>query len=888
MSHTLRTVMQSGHRKPRAIVAVWTAAVVAAGAVVAVAATGDSPPALAFQQAGHWVYNGTIGALFHVDGGTKQVDAKADGVEGSAGSTALQGDRDVFLVSGSKAVVFGKSTLSVDTSYDLDGTGEPVGIEVVGGPYAVYRDPGTVVRFGKPLTTVKAGGPLADPVATPDGTVWLQRRDSGEFCRLSRGENALGCAGKVPDGHRGGLAVVGDRAVFVDTSAGYASTLDKSGLGASVDLNVDLPDDARIASHEVGGRLPVLDPQRSTLLLADVSGVGSGRPAATVLPVALDAGEYSSPVSSTSAVSLVDYTRNRLLTFDSQGNAKSTTPLAGTGKAKISRGEDGRVYVDDPAGEHVLVVDGDGAVTSVDIVGKDVPTAPNEPLPPPDFLPPPQQPQPPQQPLSVNQPVVPVAPEAPQTPEEPVVPPAAPADVQAQPGNQEVTVSWGAPSGAVSGYRISWRSVSGGGSSGETTVAGNQTSAKIAQLKNGAVYVFTVLAENSAGRGPGADSPEAKPSSDTPGEPKDLKATAGADGTVSLTWTKASGEGNTITEYSVTATGSDRSTVAAAKSSAAQVVVPAGKLQVGLAYTFTATATNDLGLTGAESSPSAAVTPYQPAAAPGTPTATAGDRSLAVAWTAPDLGGGDLVGYEVSAPGLTTQTTTTPSATFTGLTNSTAYTFTIHAITRERGRTSGPTATGANATATGTPGTTPSVQLVSATSSGDRQITATVAVDDHGSGQVTCQVILNGAERWRGACGGTQGITIGGLDYATNYDVYVQPSNSFGLGPVSGHLGARTNDPPPPPRTAEVAKGAATTQSNCSSNCYFIRVALRNFAPNSTVAVHCNSTVDGDYYTYSAKVNASGASDTNVCYFGYGGKQVWVVADGVTSNRVTW
>src|SRR4051812_1048392 len=205
-------VMLSGHRKPRAIVAVWTAAVVAAGAVVVVAATGDSPPALAFQQAGHWVYNATVGALFHVDGGTKQVDAKVDGVEGSPGASALQGDRDVYLVSGSKAVVFGKSTLTVDTKVDLDGSGEPVGIEVVGGPYVVYRGPGTVVRFGKPLTTVKVGGPLAEPVATPDGTVWLQREDSGQFCRLPRGESGLGCAGKVPDGHRGGLAVVGEQA----------------------------------------------------------------------------------------------------------------------------------------------------------------------------------------------------------------------------------------------------------------------------------------------------------------------------------------------------------------------------------------------------------------------------------------------------------------------------------------------------------------------------------------------------------------------------------------------------------------------------------------------------------------------------------------------------
>ncbi|MBY8853929.1 fibronectin type III domain-containing protein, partial [Saccharothrix sp. MB29] len=88
-------------------------------------------------------------------------------------------------------------------------------------------------------------------------------------------------------------------------------------------LDVPLPDDARVAAHGVRGRLPVLDPKRNTLLLADVSGLGTKKSVAPVLPVALEAGEYSAPVSSQDAVILLDLTRKRLLTFGPDGQRKA-------------------------------------------------------------------------------------------------------------------------------------------------------------------------------------------------------------------------------------------------------------------------------------------------------------------------------------------------------------------------------------------------------------------------------------------------------------------------------------------------------------------------------------------------------------------------------------
>jgi hypothetical protein len=73
-----------------------------------------------------------------------------------------------------------------------------------------------------------------------------------------------------------------------------------------------------------------------------------------------------------------------------------------------------------------------------------------------------------------------------------------------------------------------------------------------------------------------------------------------------------------------------------------------------------------------------------PATTPGAPTsvsATAGNAQSVVSWTAPaSTGGATITGYTVtSSPGSRTCTTASTSCTVTGLTNGTAYTFTVTA-----------------------------------------------------------------------------------------------------------------------------------------------------------------------------------------------------------------
>jgi hypothetical protein len=108
----------------------------------------------------------------------------------------------------------------------------------------------------------------------------------------------------------------------------------------------------------------------------------------------------------------------------------------------------------------------------------------------------------------------------------------------------------------------------------------------------------------------------------------------------------------------------------------------------GTAYTFTVSATNAVG-TGPASAQSSAVTPTAPTA-PAAPTgvsATAGNAQAVVSWTAPSNGGSAITSYTVTPfVGGTAQSPMTvsgsppaTSATVTGLTNGTAYTFTVSA-----------------------------------------------------------------------------------------------------------------------------------------------------------------------------------------------------------------
>jgi hypothetical protein len=173
-----------------------------------------------------------------------------------------------------------------------------------------------------------------------------------------------------------------------------------------------------------------------------------------------------------------------------------------------------------------------------------------------------------------------------------------------------------------------------------------------------------------------------------PAAPGSVTATAG-DQSATVTWTAPANGGSPITSYTVTPyVGTAAQTPTVVTGSPPATTTTLTGLTDGTTYTVAVSATNGVG-TGPASAMSAPFTPVAPAvpAVPANVTATAGNQSATVSWTAPANGGSPITMYTVT-PYLSgvaqppTQVAGSPpatTATVTGLTNGSSYTFTISA-----------------------------------------------------------------------------------------------------------------------------------------------------------------------------------------------------------------
>lgn len=182
------------------------------------------------------------------------------------------------------------------------------------------------------------------------------------------------------------------------------------------------------------------------------------------------------------------------------------------------------------------------------------------------------------------------------------------------------------------------------------------------------------------------------------------------------------------------------------------------------------------------------------ATVPGAPnigTATAGDASASIAFTAPaSNGGAAITGYTVtSSPGGLTGTGASSPITVSGLTNGTAYTFSVTATNSEgTGAASAASNSVTPSAAATVPGQVTGLTLGTATST-TQPLTWTAP--SNGGSAITDYVIQwspAGANTWTTFADGTSttaGTTITGLTASTSYDYRVAAVNAVGQGSYS-------------------------------------------------------------------------------------------------------
>src|SRR5438876_2439226 len=234
--------------------------------------------------------------------------------------------------------------------------------------------------------------------------------------------------------------------------------------------------------------------------------------------------------------------------------------------------------------------------------------------------------------------------EASATPTAPATAPGAPRNLQASPGDGQVTLNWQAPSND-GGSPILLYTIYRGMSSGEESfliTVPLVTTYTDATVTNGVKYYYQVSATNAIGEGPRSSEVSVTPATQ-PGAPQGLSAAPG-DATVSLTWSPPSSNGGSpITNYRVyrgfTSGGETLLTTLGVVTSYSDTAVTNG-----VTYYYEVSALNNVG-EGPRSS-EASATPIAPPTIPGAPRdlgAVAGDATVALAWSSPSSDGGSTI-----------------------------------------------------------------------------------------------------------------------------------------------------------------------------------------------------------------------------------------------------
>ena len=380
--------------------------------------------------------------------------------------------------------------------------------------------------------------------------------------------------------------------------------------------------------------------------------------------------------------------------------------------------------------------------------------------------------------------------------------PTAPTDVTALSGDGQATVSWTAPSsdGGESVTRYLITPHLGGVAQTPRSFRSTDTTETVHGLNDGSAYTFTVTAENGDGDSPASALSGPIVPAGVPSAPTGIVGAPGND-QVFLTWSAPADDGGApVLDYLITPfIGSVPQSPTLFASAATTEIVDG--LTNGTPYTFTVVAINSAG----DSPASALSSAFTPATTPTAPSGVTGlseNGEVALSWTAPsDDGGAAITGYLVTPSiGGVAQTpisfsSTATTETVTGLTNGSAYTFTVVAIN------SAGDSPASSPSAPITPATVPTAPSGVTGTAGDGQVSLswTAPVSDGGAavtGYIVTSFFNGVAQNATDFSSAATTETIGFLLDDHAYTFTVVALNSAGSSPASAPSAALTPEAP--------------------------------------------------------------------------------------------